>query len=135
MSSPQVFCGVQVTRSLVLCVCFVDRCLSFCTFFWPLCCSFSLEGFWLPLWYLQTLLSCLFRSFGFLDFWISPFPPYPSPNILKYLTFQSVLLCKEGNKYIWSKLSAIETMIEGTYSTFKEDMDTLDPKLIETLIE
>ena len=30
------FSGVRVTRSLVLCVCFVDRCLSF--FFWPLCC-------------------------------------------------------------------------------------------------
>ena len=27
-----VFSGVRVTRSLVLCVCFVDRCLSFCTF-------------------------------------------------------------------------------------------------------
>jgi hypothetical protein len=27
---------VRFTRSLVLCVCFVDRCLSFCTFFfWP----------------------------------------------------------------------------------------------------
>jgi hypothetical protein len=26
------FSGVCVTRSLVLCVCFVDRCLSFCTF-------------------------------------------------------------------------------------------------------
>jgi hypothetical protein len=31
-SSPPVFSGVRVTRSLVLCVCFVDRCLSFCTF-------------------------------------------------------------------------------------------------------
>jgi hypothetical protein len=35
-SSPPVFSGVRVTRSLVLCVCFVDRCLffsadSFCT--------------------------------------------------------------------------------------------------------
>ena len=30
------FSGVRVTRSLVLCVCFVDRCLSF--FFSPLCC-------------------------------------------------------------------------------------------------
>jgi hypothetical protein len=29
------------SRSLVLCVCFVDRCLSFCTlFFWLLCCLF-----------------------------------------------------------------------------------------------
>ena len=31
-SSPPIFDGVRVTRSLVLCVCFVDRCLSFCTF-------------------------------------------------------------------------------------------------------
>ena len=29
LSSPPVFSGVRVTRSLVLCVCFVDRCLSF----------------------------------------------------------------------------------------------------------
>ena len=28
LSSPPVFSGVRVTRSLVLCVCFVDRCLS-----------------------------------------------------------------------------------------------------------
>ena len=34
------FSRVRVTRSLVLCVCFVDRCLYF--YFWPLCClSFS----------------------------------------------------------------------------------------------
>ena len=26
-SAPPVFSGVRVTRSLVLCVCFVDRCL------------------------------------------------------------------------------------------------------------
>ena len=32
LSSPPEFSGVRVTRSLVLCVCFVDRCLSFCTF-------------------------------------------------------------------------------------------------------
>ena len=31
-----VYSGVGVTRSLVLCVSFVDRCLSL--FFWPLCC-------------------------------------------------------------------------------------------------
>ena len=30
LSSPPVFSGVHVTRSLVLYVCFVDRCLSFC---------------------------------------------------------------------------------------------------------
>jgi hypothetical protein len=32
LSSPPVFSGVPVTRSLGLYVCFVDRCLSFCTF-------------------------------------------------------------------------------------------------------
>ena len=31
LSSPPVFSGIRVTRSSVLCVCFVDRCLSFCT--------------------------------------------------------------------------------------------------------
>ena len=30
LSSLPIFSGVRVTRSLVLCVCFVDRCLSFC---------------------------------------------------------------------------------------------------------
>ena len=32
LSSPPGFSGVRVTRSLVLCVCFVDRCLSFVLF-------------------------------------------------------------------------------------------------------
>jgi hypothetical protein len=32
LSSPPVFSGVRVTRSLILYVCFVDRCLSFCVF-------------------------------------------------------------------------------------------------------
>jgi hypothetical protein len=42
--------GVRVTRSLVLCVCFVDRCLSFCTFSFGDCvvCPSSIYGFWLP---------------------------------------------------------------------------------------
>ena len=49
--------GVRVTRSLVLYVCFVDRCFSFCTFPFGHCgvCSSSIYGFWLLLWYLQTL--------------------------------------------------------------------------------
>ena len=40
------FSGIRVTRSLVLCVCFVDRCLSFCTFSFGHCvvCS-SIYGF------------------------------------------------------------------------------------------
>jgi hypothetical protein len=33
------FSGIRVTRSLVLCVCFVHLCLFFCPFFfWPSCC-------------------------------------------------------------------------------------------------
>ena len=47
LSSPPVFSGVRVTRSLVLYVCFVDRCLSFCLFTFDHCvvCSSSIYGF------------------------------------------------------------------------------------------
>jgi hypothetical protein len=47
LSSQPVFSGVRVTRSLVLCVCFVDRCLSFCIFSFGHCvvCSSSIYGF------------------------------------------------------------------------------------------
>jgi hypothetical protein len=60
LNSPPVFSGVRVTWSLVLCVRFVDRCLSFCTFSFGHCvvCFSSIYGFWLPLWYLQTLSTC-----------------------------------------------------------------------------
>ena len=46
LSLAPVFSGVRVTRSLALCVCFVDRCLSFCTFSFGHCvvCS-SIYGF------------------------------------------------------------------------------------------
>ena len=54
LSSSRFCCGVHVTRSFVLCVCFVDRCLSLCPFSFGICvvCSSSIYGFWLPLWYL-----------------------------------------------------------------------------------
>ena len=64
LSSPPVFSGVRVTRSLVLYVCFVDRCLSFCTF--CVVCSSSIYGFWLPLWYLQTLLPTKYCYFSYI---------------------------------------------------------------------
>ena len=53
-----VFCGVHVIQSLVLYECFIDCCLSFSTLSFGHCvfCSSSIYGFWLPLWYLQTLL-------------------------------------------------------------------------------
>jgi hypothetical protein len=49
LNSPPTFSGVCVTRSLVLCVCFVDHCLSFCTFSFGHCvvCSSSIYWFWL----------------------------------------------------------------------------------------
>jgi hypothetical protein len=64
LSSPQAFSAVRVTRSLVLCVWFADRCLSFCPFSFGHCvvCSSPIYGFWLPLWYLQTLLTKEFMS-------------------------------------------------------------------------
>ena len=37
LSSPPVISGFPVTRSLILCVCFVDRCLSFCLFSFDYC--------------------------------------------------------------------------------------------------
>ena len=59
LSSPPSFSGIRVTRSVVF-MCMFCRCffvlMSF--FFWPLCClSFSIYGFWLPIWYLQTLFT------------------------------------------------------------------------------
>jgi hypothetical protein len=58
LSSPPVFSGVRVTRSLVLYACFVDRCLSLCSLSFGHCvfCPSSIYGLWLPLGYLQTLL-------------------------------------------------------------------------------
>ena len=65
LRSPQVFSQVRVTRSLALCVCFVDHCVSFCHLSFGHCvvCP-SIYGFWLPLWYLQTLLTMCFKSWN-----------------------------------------------------------------------
>ena len=65
LSSLPVFSGVRVTRSLVLCVCFVDRRLSFCTFSFGhyIVCSSSIYGLWLP--------SDIFKVFLILLLWKS----------------------------------------------------------------
>ena len=57
LSSLMVLSGIRVTRSLDLCVCFVDRCLSFCTFYVDHCVFvlFRHTDSDCPLWYLQTL--------------------------------------------------------------------------------
>ena len=55
---PSVFSGVRVARSLIFCVVF---CRSFFFSFYPfslghcVVCSSSIYGFWLSLWYLQTI--------------------------------------------------------------------------------
>jgi hypothetical protein len=83
MSSPWVFSGVRVTRSLVLCVMFIRSLfvhLSF--FFWSLCClsldlrllitfyvscghcvvcPSSIYGLWWPLWYLVAIVLSVLR--------------------------------------------------------------------------
>jgi hypothetical protein len=48
LSSPPVFSWVRVTRSLVLCVCFVDRCLSFCTFYFCHCVALFIFNIRIP---------------------------------------------------------------------------------------
>ena len=62
MSSPPVFSGVRVTRSLVLYVCFVDRCLSFCTFSFGHCVLLRFtDSDYLPLVSLTLLYIVLFE--------------------------------------------------------------------------
>jgi hypothetical protein len=68
LSSSPIFGGVRVTRSFVLCVCFVDSCLSFCSFSFGhyVVSPTSIYWSWLPLWYLQTLQNldyhhCIYR--------------------------------------------------------------------------
>jgi len=63
--APLVFSVTRVTRSLVLCVCFVDRCLSFCTFSFEHCvvCSSSIYPFGIfKLFLLKTTLPLIFET-------------------------------------------------------------------------
>ena len=94
LSSLPVFNGVRVTRSLVLCVCFVDGCLPFCTFSFGHCvvCSSSIYGFWLPLWYLQNLLVSLNKSVrNSFHFILSA-----KLNNYRYFTVKPLVLTKQG---------------------------------------
>ena len=58
MSSPPNISGVHVTRSLIICVCFIDCCLSFCSSSFGHCifCIFSIYGRWISL-YLSSNVS------------------------------------------------------------------------------
>jgi hypothetical protein len=99
--------GNCVTRSLVLCICFVDRCLSFCTCSFGHCivCSFSIYRFWLPpfgILYIQILITSLWNLrytdadylFGifklFLSIWLSCLGTLIPPKILNVSTTLSL---------------------------------------------
>ena len=96
LCTPSVFSRVRVTRSLVLCVCFVDRRLFFCTFSFDHCvvCSSSIYGFWLPLWYLQTLL---FSHTHTRNSWI--YSTTMNGNRSKRPHYQNTLLFSKINGY------------------------------------
>ena len=54
LSLSPVFSMARIGQSLVFCQCFEDYCLSFVRFIVCL----LIYGFWLPLWYFQTYLTC-----------------------------------------------------------------------------
>ena len=68
-----VFISVHVTRSLVLCVCFVDCCLSFCPFLLVIVLFVLRFTFWLPLWYFLAIVLFVLRfthsDYPFGIFW------------------------------------------------------------------
>ena len=92
LSSPPVISGVRVTRSLILYVCFVDRCLSVCTFSFGHCvvCSSSIYGFWLLLWYLQTLPTQYIISIRNSNNVIPSIPSKPNVTNKKTMTDNSI---------------------------------------------
>ena len=100
----------RVTRSLALCVCFVDRCLSFCTFSFGYCvvCSSSIYRFWLPLWYLQTLLSCscFHRLLNYLLF------TYFAFERISLMLFQKLIALNLISKFSLIKPEHPETTID-----------------------
>jgi hypothetical protein len=85
LSSLPVFSGIRVTRSLVLCVCFVDRCLSFCTFSFGHCvvCSSSIYGLHV------SILPLFLRSVNDIDLFYLCF--YDLSMILIYFTSVSTI--------------------------------------------
>ena len=88
LGSSPVFSGARFTRSVVVYVCFVVRCLSFCSFSFCHCvvCSSSIYGFWLPLWYLQTLLTGI--DFVSLNFELSLYCTHLNISIIcNYVKF------------------------------------------------
>ena len=66
VSSCPVFSGVRVPWSLVFCVMFCRSLLVLLSFFHCVFFPSSIYGFWLPLWYFQTILVDLEKKVGAL---------------------------------------------------------------------
>jgi len=88
--SPPVFSGVRVTRSLVLCVCFVDSCLSF----WPLCCLFFFD--------IQILITPLVSSNSsyHVNYIVSSTPCYRLESITIIIIYMSCMYRKAADTYV-----------------------------------
>ena len=87
---------------------FVDRCLSFCTFSFGHCvvCS-SIYGFWLPIWYLQTLLTFVFSGVRVVQSLV--FCVLCCPSLFVFLsTFGYCIVC-----FSWGLL--INTMVSSNF--------------------
>ena len=117
-SSPPVFSGVRVTRSLVLYVCFVDRCLSFCTFSFDHCivCSSSIIRI-LVSWnfsYSYNKIHCIFKTKSAMR--EAQFAPIGIPNI-----WQKKLYYQTPNKNV--KKSSIVVFI--SFIITKNDLYSL----------
>ena len=97
LSSPQDFSVVHVTRSLVICVWFVDRCLYLCPLSVGHCvvCP-SINGFGLPLWYLQTIITNNFNMTSFIG----------------YLYNTVNRTCILSNKLLTAFLSVVHTLVD-----------------------
>ena len=83
LNSPTVFSGVRVTRTLDFCVVFCRSLFVLLSFFFGHCVVYR---FWLPLWYLQTLLHAnIFLTFlyPFLKCWHNLNEPFECKLIFK----------------------------------------------------
>ena len=95
-----------------MCIFCTSLYVPFSFFFWPLCCSSSIYGFWLPLWYLPTLLCpfdhyvvCPSLIYGFwLPLWYLPTLLCPFGHyvvLLRYTILITSLVSSNSSLSFW----------------------------------
>ena len=105
MNSTPVFIGVRVTRSLVLCACFVVSLFVLFSFGHCVVCPSSVYGFWLPLWYLQTVLADAELATTYTK--------------VRYYLINTVINMPENSSHISNRgLSTMNKMYTNKYSQF-----------------